>query len=213
MIRRLLALLVAVGAVLAVADVGLRLYAQDRIAGHLERSLHLDGKASVSLEGVPFLLHLATGEFPAAGARGTGLELGGLTFQSVGLELRDVRFSRARVLTGTGGTLQARAGRGFVTIAEDELTRALHRRGVDVAVRLQDGAIRVLGDRLPRPVEVRASISGRRLELRPIGRALPGSVALRLPRLVKGLAFTSVQVEGRTLLISFDLEEPSFPLA
>ena len=63
-VRKLLIGLVMLAALLVAADFGARAYAESRAATAVQTESRLATTPDVSIEGFPFLLHAATGEYP-----------------------------------------------------------------------------------------------------------------------------------------------------
>lgn len=113
--RRLLAVLVGVvlGLVLiaVVADEPVRRYAEGRVADDLQASVGFASRPEVEIAGSPFLLHAATGRFPAVTIRASGLEVPAegrtVRLAEVTVELVDVRTAPGTATAGqvTGGAL------------------------------------------------------------------------------------------------------------
>src|SRR2546421_5793251 len=110
--RRLVISLAVLAVVLFATDYGLRLYSESVVGNEVKASLHLSQKPSVSLDGWPFLTHLASGELPGASFSADALVAHGVALRSVKVSLTDVKFPSGRLLSGGGGTIHAKSGHG-----------------------------------------------------------------------------------------------------
>ncbi|HEY3210265.1 MAG TPA: DUF2993 domain-containing protein [Actinomycetota bacterium] len=211
MMRKLWVVLGLVVFLLVSADVGLRLVAQYWVARAVQGSLGLDERPSVSLDGFPFLLRLATGDIPSV-----SVELDGsstveqLPIHDVSLSLRDVRFSPGDLVVGDRTTIRAEHGEGTMTMTEEDVNRALPAT-LPVTVRLEDGGVTVVAE--GRTVRTRLLLSDGKLVLEPAQGSLPLSVSVRLPELVPGISYTGVRVDGATAVLTFTLENATFRIA
>jgi hypothetical protein len=211
-LRRLVAVLIVMAALLVAADFGLRFYTERRIGQELASSLELSGRPSVTIGGFPFLLHFAGGEFPSATAEGEGVGSGPLAFEDLRLELSDVRVSPGRILGGEPSTIRARSGEGDASLTAQQLTDAFRGGGAPVTVRIEGGQLLIGSDQLPGEVPASVEADGRTLRLRPTDPGLSASFDIEFPAFIEGLVLTGVEVQGRVAVISFRLEEPVFPV-
>ena len=203
--RRLLIAHAILAVLLVGADIGSRILTQRMVARRIQASLHLSNRPSVSLDGFPFLLHFAEGSFPAASARGSGLRDQSVSFKGIALTLRDIRFDPGSVLSGNDRTVRASSGTGTATMTETEANEALHARGINASVRFANGKVFVRSPLLRREIPARLSVSGRVLVVHSSDPAVPQSFSVALPQFLAGLHFTSVRIEGSTIVLGFRL--------
>src|SRR5437588_8447779 len=137
--RRLLISLAVLAVVLFAADFGLRLYSESVVGNEMKASLHLSQKPSVTLDGWPFLTHLASGELPGASFSAETFVAHGVQLRSVKVSLTDVRFPSGRLLSGGGGTIHAKSGHGTAVMTAGDVNAALRRAGTPFEVSITNG--------------------------------------------------------------------------
>ena len=208
--RRPLVALVVLVVLLVAADFVLRAVTERLVAQRVERSLHLSERPSVSLSGFPFLLHFAEGHFASASAKAGGVRSEGVSFGSVTLSLRDIRFPPGKLIFGNGGDVRATTGEGSLDMTGAQATEALRARGTDASVRFAGGKVLVRSPQFPREISATVTVSGNQLVLRSADRALSGSFSVRLPEIIQGLRFTGVGIHGSTAVFRFVLDRPVF---
>lgn len=199
--------------VLVGADFGLRALAQHWVAGHLESSLRLEERPSVSLGGFPFLPRLVTGRFPSVEVESKGaLRASEFPMASIDVTLRDVRFPPDQLLFGNKATIRAARGSGTAILTERDINQAFPAR-IPITVRLVDGRVEIRASGQESGVEARLDVSDNRLVLEPVDQPLPVRVAVDLPILVEGLTYTGVRIEESRARLTFTLAEPRIRVA
>ena len=157
---------------MVVADVAARGLAEDqlrrRVSARLASRVDANGPVSAQISSFPFLGRLLlAGNISEVDVSVADLTVRGVTFSSVGVELRSVRIDRNSLVQDQRVTLQS-IGRGtaVVEISGDEVSRLL---GVPVV--LEDGRARVrVGAAL---VDVDARVEGSALVVEAGGISLP----------------------------------------
>jgi hypothetical protein len=198
--------------VLIAADAVVRAIAEHAVAAELASSLGMSHRPEVSLGGFPFLIHALSGDLPSASFDAGQLEVEGLSFDRVRVSLTGVRVPTGQLLSSQGGTITARDGTGSATMSGSAVSSALHQHGAPVTVTLSGQEARLSDDGLPGEVRAKLSIGNGELVVKPGNEAIPVSFSLDLPELLPGMRYTSVQVEGSRLVLSFDLTDARFDI-
>lgn len=210
MFRRFLISLAVLLALAIAADVALRKAAEGQMASRLRDAIDLGNEPDVEIGGWPFLVNLVKGRFPSLTVTGNDLESRGLTLSEVRLDLLRVRFSIAGLSSGRGA-LRAARGRGTAKLLEEDLNRALQRRGADVTVTI-DGDVLVLRSQATgAEVEVRPTIRGRTMSFGSL--PVVGPVSFELPTVVGGLVYESVEAVDGELRLGLNLKKVSLDLS
>lgn len=203
-----LALLVAV---LVAADFGLRLLADYWVGRELQSSLSLSQRPSVSIGGFPFLPELVSGNVASVTVHAKGsVTEGKLPVHEVMLTLQDVSFSPGQLVAGGGGTIRASSGDGTAQFTQGDLNAALG-ASVPVTIRFRSGRVVVRVNRGGQEFAARPSISGGRLVLTPTQGSLP-ALSIDLPKIVDGITYRKVRIEGDTATLSFTLRKATFTI-
>lgn len=220
--RKLLVALVVVVALLAAADVGLRLWAESWVAGRVAESLGASEKPDLDLEGFPFLLQFARGRFDRVDVRAEGVRAQGLALRSVTLELEDVRFSRGQLLSRGRGVIRAGTGGGRAVVTDEAVSALIQEQGQPVRVEFVGPGIRVsttlsIGDR---QFEVAASgrlrlregsvtFSPTRVESPGPLEVPPGTVSfdVPLPELAPGIRYSRIRVASGEASLTVEVED------
>jgi hypothetical protein len=197
-------------AALVVADVAARGVAEDqlrqRVASRVgaARSTTV-GEVSASISSFPFLGRLlASGQISEVDVALADLTVRGVTFASVGVELRSVRIDRDSLLQERRVALES-IGRGtaVVEISGDEISRL-----VGVPVVLEEGRARArVGDVL---VTMSARIEGNRLVAEAGGLDLP---AVDLPPLPLVACLSGAEIRPGRLRLTCELDQVPVELA
>ena len=207
--RKLLVALVLIVVLGVVADVGARAYAERRVREEMSRSLDLSEEPDVSLGGFPFLLHLLRGTLPSVDVVASDVPAGRLRFDIVRMNLHDVSFSFADLLSRSG-TVRADRADGTATVTPGDVMAALRDSGIPLSVEFSDGVIRITAAQLPGEVEASVKLEGQRLLFSPSRPALPLEFALDLPRFVPGMVYTDARIEGSVGVLTFRADQPTF---
>ena len=206
--------LIALGvlvAVLVAADFGLRELADYWVGRELQGSLTLSQRPSVSIGGFPFLPELVSGNVASVTVHAKGsVTEGKLPVHEVTLTLQDVSFSPSQLLAGGGGTIRASTGDGTAQFTEGDLNAALG-ASVPVTIRFRGGRIVVRVNQGGQQFSARPSISGGRLVLTPTQGSLP-AVSIDLPKIVEGITYRKVRIEGDTATLTFTLRKATFDI-
>jgi hypothetical protein len=210
-VRKWLIALALLVAVLVAADFGLRLLADYWVGRELQSSLSLSQRPSVSIGGFPFLPELVSGNVASVTVHAKGsVSEGKLPVHEVTLTLQDVSFSPSQLLAGGGGTIRATSGDGTAQFTEGDLNAALGAR-VPVTIRFRSGQVVVRVNQGGQEFSAKPSISGGRLVLTPTQGLLP-AVSLDLPKLVEGITYRKVRIEGDTATLTFTLRKATFDI-
>ena len=209
--RRWLIALAVLVAVLVAADFGLRVLADYWVGRELQGSLSLSQRPSVSIGGFPFLPELVSGNVASVTVHAKGsVSEGKLPVHEVTLTLQDVSFSPSQLLAGGGGTIRASTGDGTAQFTEGDLNAALG-ASVPVTIRFRGGRIVVRVNQGGQQFSAEPSISGGRLVLTPTQGSLP-AVSIDLPKIVEGITYRKVRIEGDTATLTFTLRKATFDI-
>ena len=196
--RWLVALAVVAG-LLAVADVGTRLVAQDQLNQRLDRAVPAASETSTDIDSFPFLGRLlASGEVSRLKVRLDRVQAERWRFSSVTADMRDVRVDRQTLLedrrvvvTGVGRS------RAVAEITQEDLSEA-----VGVPVRLEDGRVVVAAGAVT--VRVTPTVANRVLSLGRFALARPN---VPIPRLALLPCVSGVEVLPGRLRMSCTFSE------
>lgn len=204
--KRLVVLVVVLG-LLALGDLWVKGYAEERIATELQSSFDAAGEAKVELSGFPFTVRLLSGTIPSVQVSSSSLKREGLRFTDVRLRMQDVSFSLSQLSSGEFGSVTVEDGSGRVSLPGSDLTQVFRTviEGVDIA--LDEGGLRVRVG--PFKGTAQLTLDGTELVLRAPKR-LGGSFRVDLPRFVDGLQYRSVRVAGTDVVLGFSLRDSSF---
>jgi hypothetical protein len=207
MIRRLLISLALLAAVLVAADFGVRLYSQSVVGDEVKAALKLSEKPHVTLGGWPFLTHLISGDLSSATFTAATFSAQGVRLRRVTLTLDTVKFPSGRLLFGGGGVIHAKRGHGTAALSAADVNAALHRAGAPFTVSIAGGRASVSSNGLK--VGLSVKLEGNELVLSP---AAVGAVSARfpLPKIVRGLRYTSVKLEGSEAVLTVALRNAVF---
>ncbi len=196
--KLLLLFVVAVVAVLVVADVFARRVAEDQLRQQVVSKVRPDGPVSASISSFPFVGRLlASGTIPEVEVSLVDVTVRGFTFASVGVVLESVRIDRdALVQDRRVALLAIGKGTAVVEISADEISRL-----VKVPVVLESGRARVRLD--GRLVDVAARVEGSSLVVAAAGVTL-GAVDIPPLPLVSCLSGTEIRPGRLRLTCSID---------
>jgi hypothetical protein len=195
-VRRTLIALLLVAAILVAADVGLRAYAERRVARASASALDLSPAPSVGIGGFPFIVHAVSGSFSGVSLIEDRASIRGIPIESMVLRADEAHVSPTSLLRGTG------------TIRLSGVTSTFRANGADLGALLRQAGhelpIRISGSRvsvtvLGRVVAVELSLSNGSLVASALG--IP-AVRVPLPRIVSGLHYTSIRVLGAEVVVS-----------
>jgi LmeA-like phospholipid-binding len=199
-VRRLLIILIVVVGLLVAADYGARVYSQSVVGTELQDSLALSQKPSVSFGGWPFLPHLLSGDLPSASFSADTFTANGVGVRAVHVTLDDLHFPSKRLIMGGGGKIHAKTGHGTASMTGADVTGALHNEGLPLDVTIHNGRAQVGGHGITVGLDVR--LIGDRVLLTPAATTIPPAT-FTLPTIVHGLSYTSLQVRGSAVVLSF----------
>jgi DUF2993 family protein len=202
----LITLAVLVG-LLVIVDVAGRYVAEAATAKALESSLKLSEQPQVTIGGVPFLTHLASGHFPTVTIAGEQVHTGQVTLQSVRADLRDVHVPVMDLAKGHPVQVTAARGNGDAVVSAAEITRILQNKGTGVTVEFVQGRVRVQVPNVPAFIIADVAVEQGQLVLR--APALP-SLGVTLPQVVPGIRYTSIHVGNDTAELGFALRNATF---
>ena len=205
--RRLLISLIILAGLLAAADYGIRLYSQSVVGNELKQSLGLSERPSVSLGGWPFTPDLFSGHLPSASFSARSFSARGVQLRSVSVSLEDIHFPSGRLVFGGGGTIHAARGHGTASLTGEDITGALHHQGLPLDVSIHGGRAEVGGAGIT--VGLSVKLEGDTVVLTPAATTI-ASARILLPRIVRGLAYTSLELKGNAAVLSFRLRNAVF---
>ncbi|MEA2452897.1 MAG: hypothetical protein QOG04_1607 [Actinomycetota bacterium] len=204
MIRKLVVLLVVVGALIA-GDMWLKATAESRVAQAMQKTFDSPGTSKVELGGFPFVLKLISGTIPSAKVTSSSLERDGVMFTDVRMTLEDIEFSVSKIIAGELGSVKVRDGHGSAAIKGNDLVAALGAIG-GLEVTLRDGKLLVRAG----GKEVSADVTLKNTNLVVRAPGIGRSFEVALPRFVQGLQYRSVRLSGSTVVVEFSLENANF---
>jgi hypothetical protein len=197
-VRRFVIGLLVIVAVLAGLDVGARVWAGLWVGDRVREALGVSDRPSVSFGGVLFIPQVLRGRITSATLQSDHLVVGGVSFSTARLTLRDVTFRPADLILHHRGRIDVDDGAGVLGMTTEDLERALRIHGADVSVRFSGGQILVSGGEPAEEVGTSPSVEGGSL-------VLSGSTAsfrLPLPQLGPGIDYGGVAVAGDEALLS-----------
>lgn len=209
--RRLLIALVVLVAILVAVDFGLRLLTGYWLGRGLQTSLSLGDRPSVSLGDFPFLPELVSGNVSSVTVHANGpVGEGKLPIHELTVTLEDVSFSPSQLAAGGSTTIRAESGDGTAQFTQSDLNAALG-ASVPITIELESGRLVVQTNQGGQKFEARPSVSNRRLLLTPVVGSLP-ELSIRLPRIVDGIMYREVRIEGETAILTFTLRNVTFEI-
>jgi hypothetical protein len=215
--RRVLVVVAIVLAVLLAFDTGMRLLAQYWVGRELKESLLLEERPGVSLGGFPFTVRLVAGTFPTVDVEARGFQDASIRLERIRVHLVDASVPRRQLLSGSEGRVRARRGSGSAHLTGEDATAAIQAQRVPLRIRFEGDRALVSFQDLPGRVAARLSLDDGGRSLRVDAGDLPVigavSLSLPLPRIVQGLRYTDVRVEGGLLVVDFELSDVSFDVA
>lgn len=188
----ILAIVVAVG--LGAGDVAARNLAETQLATLVGDRVPGDGATSATIESFPFVGQLLVqGRVPRVQVSQEGVPAGPLVFNSISVDLRDVRIDRAELVERRRVSIIA-IDRGLVTavLGEGQLSAAT---GVTVHLGAGTATANVAG----REVTVEPSLTDGVLHLGPLSVTIPEAPMLPCA--------TDVRIEPRRALITCTIDE------
>jgi LmeA-like phospholipid-binding len=161
-------------------------------------------RPSVSLGAFPFLPEVVSGNVSSVTVQANGpVGEGKLPIHELTLTLQDVSFSPSQLAAGGSTTIRARSGDGTAQFTQNDLNAALG-ASVPITVRFEGRRLLVRTNQGSQEFEARPSVSKRRLLLTPVLGALP-ELSIALPRVLAGITYREVRIEGDTAMLSFTL--------
>ncbi|MGH2739083.1 MAG: LmeA family phospholipid-binding protein [Actinomycetota bacterium] len=133
--RILVAVAITFVAVLAAIDFGLRFWTESWLSSVIQNSLGLPAQPDLNLGGTPFTYQVVREEFSSVSIDVGGLAAGGLEFETVALDLEDVRFEIGDLLSGdTDTVVVAGGGGGRAEVSDIAFTAFLQQQGNPIEV-------------------------------------------------------------------------------
>ena len=219
--RRLLVLLLVLGALFAGVDRIALLIAERAVAAQARTAGGLASDPTVSITGFPFLTQAFRGSYDDVEVTASDLKRGGVRLLSLRADLRDVQVSLQDALGGKVSAVPVRAISATAVLGYADLTAA-HGRGFTIAP-TTDGLLRVTGRLTVLGQTMQASavssvrldgrtivVTARRLEVGgravsvPVAAALGNRLDLRVPitGLPYGLELTAVSATADGLVLT-----------
>jgi LmeA-like phospholipid-binding len=124
--------------------------------------------------------------------------------------LEDVSFSPSQLAAGGSTTIRAESGDGTAQFTQSDLNAALG-ASAPITIELESGRLVVRTNQGGQEFEARPSVSNRRLLLTPVVGSLP-QLSIRLPRIVDGIMYREVRIEGETAILTFTLRNVTFEI-
>ena len=209
--RRFLIAFAVLVAILVAADFGLRLLTGFWLGRGLQSSLSLSERPSVSLGAFPFLPEVVSSNVSSVTVHAKGpADEGKLPIHELTLTLQDVSFSPSQLAAGGTTTIRAGSGDGTAQFTQSDLNAALG-ASVPITIRFSGRRLVVRTNQGGQEFEVRPSVSRRRLLLTPVLGSLP-ELSIKLPRIVAGITYREVRIEGDTVMLSFTLSNVTFEI-
>jgi hypothetical protein len=209
--RKFLIVLAVLVAILVAADFGLRFLTGYWLGRGLQSSLSLSERPSVSLGAFPFLPEVVSGNVSSVTVQANGpVGQGRLPIHELMLVLHDVSFSPSQLAAGRSTTIRARSGHGTAQFTQSDLNAALG-ASVPITIRFSERRLLVRTNQGGQEFEVRPSVSRGRLLLTPILGSVP-EISIELPRIVAGVTYREVRIEGDTAMLSFTLSDVTFEI-
>jgi LmeA-like phospholipid-binding len=194
-------------ALLVVVDVGARFVAEAATAKALTSSLDLSSQPKVTIHGVPFLAHLASGSFPSVTLDGRNVDSGELTLKRVHTVLQDVRVPVMSLAQGRRVNITADSGMGTAVITAAEITRVLQNKGTGVTVEFEGGHVRLQIPGTAAFVNASVGVESGQLVLRS---TVFQQLGVGLPVVIPGARYTAVRLVGDEAVLGFRLAHPTF---
>lgn len=210
-VRKLLISLIVLAILLAIADFGLRAYAESRTASAVQAQLGTATAPDVSIEGFPFLLHAARGEYPQVVLTADALGNGAPAGTRLVLNLFDVTLPTDQALAGDTSNLRAQSTALNVLIPLATVEAALNRSDVALSAG-PDGTLQVattvsvLGQQVPVSGTARLSVTDNVLNFSVVSLSAAGidlgpAVTSAVNSLAGSLA-TTIPLDGLPLKIT-----------
>lgn len=193
--RRLLVVLVVLGALAVAADRAAVAVAERSVADQLQRTEGLATTPTVELGGFPFLTQVVAGRYDEVRVAATGLERGGVRLAGVDATLSGVEARLGDVLSGDVSALPVERVRATVTVDFADLARRSGLRDVRLAAAGQavrvTARVTVLGRTVTGTAVARPSLRGGTLSFRASSAEVSGADGQELRALVaRALAFS-----------------------
>lgn len=127
------------------------------------------------------------------------------------LTLQVVSFSLSQLVAGGGTTIRAASGEGTAEFTQGDLNAALG-ASVPVTIRFKNGRVVVRASQGGQEFEATPSVSGGQLVPTPSQRSLP-ELSIELPKIVQGITYREVSIEGDTETLTFTLHRATFEIS
>lgn len=196
--RALFGFLVTVIVILAMGDLALRSFAEDRMADAVEAGLEIPAEAEVSVDAFPFLLSTLRGRYAGVTVDANDVTEGSVRLSRLRLEFTDVEFSLTNLLSGEERRVRLGGGDGEALLREADLNRALRQEGVPARVDLlPEGSVEIFASDGSSAVLAEVTVEGPDLVVTPRGLGL-APFSLQLPTFGSDMTYDSIDVRGST---------------
>lgn len=195
---RALVALAIIGALLVGGDTLVRSVAEGRVEEQITRELGDDGDVEVALGGFPFTIRALNGRIPSATVTGSDIRRGPLTIDTFEMDVRGVEVSlgdsSARIEHGSGAAM----------IELGSLAAFIDRRTDLASVSFDNGELSARVPSIGRTFTAPVALETGRLVVEvPIAEP----IGLRLPRLFRGLDYTSLEIAAAGATLRFELRD------
>ena len=200
---KLLFFLFVLAALVVVADIAAKRYAEGRLASELEDSV-AGADVEVDIGGFPFLPSVLSGELPDLRAQVKGFHSSEVRIELLDVTLERLRFDLSDLLDRGLEDVRARSASGTVDVPGSALDALLAEHGSPVEVSLEGDRALVAG----RPIDL--AVEGATLLLEapaPVGR-----IEVPLPTPLRDLSYSRVDVRGSSLELGFQVRDPRLTL-
>ncbi|MGH2736348.1 MAG: LmeA family phospholipid-binding protein [Actinomycetota bacterium] len=199
--RKLLVVLLILGALAAGADYALKQVAEGGVATEMASALELPEAPDVTIEGWPFTPRFLAGEVPAIDVTAERAEAREVVLHDVALRITDVSFETGDVVRGRVDQVRTGGGQGSAVLRGSEVARTLEQLGADVDVSFSSGQVEIASELGSVSAEV--SLDGGSLVV-SAGDLLSASV--NLPGLGGKVRYDSLRIMGGDIRIGLILE-------
>ena len=192
-------------------DAGARWYTQNSVEATLRQVLGDGSVSDVSLDGWPFITHVAGGTMPSLKIAAEEIDVDSLVISSFTVELEDVAFSPTELAADPeDATIEARSGRGIVAIEAEQFSQAARDQGYDATVSFNGTRVTVESAGRLYTDEVDFRLKGRRLMAYPS--EIPEPITVALPHLGRGISYESVEIRDSLALMTLRFQNATLPL-
>jgi hypothetical protein len=202
--RRLLIVLVVVGALLVVADrVGV-VVAQNRLASQIQQQLDLDREPDVSIRGIPFLTQAIRGTYRDIRVELPDVDAGDVQNIAIDARLQGTHVSLSDAVGGNVDRIPVDRISGTLLIPYDELAQASRISGLKIT--REGDSLRLTGS---------VQVLGRSVDAEAVGRVEvnDGRIAINAEQAkVAGIPVPQPVLDEAARLLSFRVQPRNLPL-